>query len=840
MTSSRLIWDSGSELLILKRLVFFLLAVGLWCGSERLWAQSFVFSTLAGNAGYGSVDGPTNQARFDFPQGVAADSTGNIYVADTQNSTIRKIDPNGNVTTFAGKAGVRGQANGPGTQARFANPQSLAVDGGGNVYVADTANHTIRKITPDGVVSTLAGSPGVSGSSNGVNSGVLFNLPGGVAVDSAGVLYVADTRNSTIRKVTPVGTNWVGTTIAGVANANTNLDGTNISARFYWPSGIAVDTNLNLYVSDTGNNSIRKITPSGTNWITTTLLTVPAPGGIAIDAASNILVAATSDNTIRKITWSGTNWVQSTLAGTSGLAGSTDGAAHCSFNDPFGIAVLADGHILVADSLNNTIRRLTPGGTVSTLAGLSGGPGSADGEGSQARFDAPLGLAVDAAGTVYLADSENSTIRSITSAGLVTTLAGAATNLAGSVDGSGAQASFNGPAAMVVDNSRNLYVADRLNNQVRKIIQTGTNWMVTTLAGRAGSVFYGSITNIVGGTTNVSVVLASKAAYTNYSGLITNVTAGVTNVVVVITNVPTLTNGAQIVHLATNTFTLPAAPPKLDGVGTNALFFHPSGLALDSQQNLVVADGGTNGLRLVTADGAVSTMTGSIGAYVVGTNTLPFQSTAVAIDETGNLFVSDKGNNTIRQITASGATTIVGSPGLFGTADGSNAVARFASPVAIALDGHHNLYVTDALSHTIRKIAHVGPDWVVTTVAGAAGVSGNLDDLGAQARFNNPSGIAFDNFGNVYVADTGNNSIRLGQPIASAPVTLHILRLGSEIVVSWPDSGGSNYVLEVNNNLDGSGSWLPVTNVPSISGPDLTVTNVITGDTAFYRLRWAQ
>ena len=189
---------------------------------QSTYTTPYTFTTLAGNNGYGSADGTNSAARFAHPEGAAVDTNGNVYVADTVNHTIREMTPVGTnwvVTTLAGLAGSPGSADGTGSAARFNNPGGVAVDSAGNLYVADAGNNTIRKVTPVGtnwVVTTLAGLAGSPGSADGTDSAAQFNQPYGVAVDSAGNVYVADTCNDTIRKVTLVGTNWVVTTLAGL------------------------------------------------------------------------------------------------------------------------------------------------------------------------------------------------------------------------------------------------------------------------------------------------------------------------------------------------------------------------------------------------------------------------------------------------------------------------------------------------------------------------------------------------------------------------------------------------------------------------------------------------
>ncbi len=272
-------------------------------------AQPLTFTTFAGPAGGpGSFDGNGAAVRFNSPTGVATDSGGNVYVADRNNSTIRKITPAGVVTTLAGSALLIGSADGTGSAARFNFPTGVATDSG-NVYVADTEAHTIRKITSAGLVTTLAGSAGLSGSADGTGSAARFYHPTGVATDSGGNIYVAEYLNHAIRKITPAG---VVTTLAGSAGLIGSADGTGSAARFNFPTGVATDSGGNVYVADQFNHTIRKITPAA---------------------------------------------VVTTLAGSAGLRGNADGTGSAAlFNQPNGVATDSGGNVYVADYTNNTIR----------------------------------------------------------------------------------------------------------------------------------------------------------------------------------------------------------------------------------------------------------------------------------------------------------------------------------------------------------------------------------------------------------------------------------------------------------------------------------------------------
>lgn len=309
-------------------------------------------SAFAGNGNWGYTDGNGDVAQFIRPHGLGLDAAGNIYVADFYNHRIRKITPEGVVSKVAG-SGVEGSQDGPANSATFSEPADVAVDPTGNIYVAEHSR--IRKITPSGVVSTVA-------SKSPINTSM---TPAGLASDKQGNIFVADRSNACIWKITPSGsmTLFAGGPVTGFEN------GPGVSAKFNAPTSVAIDKDGNLYVTDLINNAIRKITPSAE---------------------------------------------VSTLAGGGSPAFADGTAAAAKFNYPEDIAVDAEGNVYVGDEGNERVRKITPAGVVTTLAG-TGEPGYKEGDPATAKFYAPWGVAVDAKGIIYVADGANHRIRKIVS-----------------------------------------------------------------------------------------------------------------------------------------------------------------------------------------------------------------------------------------------------------------------------------------------------------------------------------------------------------------------------------------------------------------------------------------
>ena len=592
---------------------------------------------------HGSADGRGAEARFNAPWGLAVDGDGNVYVADGANNTIRKITPGGAVTTHAGLAGTEGHADGHRLVATFKYPQYLAFDAAGTLYVADNGNNTIRTISPAGEVATLAGSAGTGGFQDGPGTTARFNGPCGLAVNEAtGQLVVADANNSVIRLVDRAGTVTTLAGRAGTVGGQDDTEGGTGEATFNFPMAVAVDGQGRVYVADNGLSTLRVIQ------LTT--------GAV------------------------------STLAGAAGQFGSKDGKGGAAvFNGPIALAMDGAGNILVADSNNHTLRKVTPEGEVTTLAGKAGLSGATNGPAAKARFNGPEGLAVNAAGEVLVAEGGNNLIRKITRAGKVSTLAGKVGGI-GSADGAGPAASFRNPRGVAMDAQGNLFVTDHDNFIVRKITRAG---VVSTLAGRAGE------------------------------------------------------------------------PGHADGIGAAARFGFLDGVAIDRDGNVVVADFGNHTIRQITQEGVVTTLAGMAGvpgsadgAALQARFDGPW---GVAVDGDGTMFVSDSNNNTLRRLEAGQVSTFAGQAGPAGAADGHGGKASFSAPQALAMDRAGNLIVADAWNNTVRMVTAAGQ---VSTLAGTAGTEGSDDGTGTSARFNEPFGITVDAAGNLYVSDCCNATIR--------------------------------------------------------------------------------
>jgi uncharacterized protein (TIGR03437 family) len=680
----------------------------LLAGGSLALAQQYSIMTAAGGAPPAT---PVAAASISVgqPSRVMLDGKGNVYFSSS--NAVFKVDSGGNLTIVAGNSrpGFSGDG-GPATSAQLNVPQGLALDGQGNLYIADSKNNRVRMVNASGVISTFAGTGAVSpGGANTFNDGglainALLRLPGGLAVDSKGNVYIADTGDNLIREVTTDGIihsivgdsypSFLGDTFAAA------------HAELHSPEDVALDSSGNIYIADSANNSIREVTVS-TGIINTIAgynatfgfggdggsatgnnVAISTPYAVCVDASGNVYFAENGDSRIRKVD---TSLNINTVAGNgvAGFGGDGSAATGAMLNFPTGVAVDSSGNLYIADSLNFRIRKVASG-NIATLAGNgilsysgNGGPATA------AQLNSPQAVAVDAAGNFYIADTANNVVRKVTAGGAITTIAGnGAAGYAGD-NGAATSAQLNGPQGIAVDAGGNVYVSDTQNARVRKI--SGGN--ISTVAGNGTPGFGGD-----------------------------------------------------------------------NGAATTAQLNVPIGLAVDSANNLYIADFTNNRIRMVSAGGAITTLagTGLSGYSGDGGPAAAAQLTTplgVAVDSSGNVYIADTGNNAVRKVSKGTITTVAGNGYAGQSGDSGLATsANVGNPTGIAVDSGGNLYIADGSSR-VRKVYNTG---FITTIAGGS-TRGYTGDGGSApfGTMNGPTWLALASNGNLYVADSGNNAIRL-------------------------------------------------------------------------------
>ncbi len=574
-----------------------------------------VITTVAGSgtSGYSGDGGPAAAAQLWNPQSVALDAAGNLYIADRNNQRIRKVDTAGVITTVAGSgtSGFGGDG-GPAAAARLRNPRSVAVDGAGNLYIADQDNHRIRKVDAAGVIDTAAGTgeQGFSGD-NGAATAAQLRSPQGVAVDAAGNLYIADSGNHRIRKVNAAG---VISTVAGRFSGFRGDGGAPDQAWLNSPLGVAADGAGNLYIADTNNQRVRKIDFETTGAIATVAgsgqpgdggpalqARLNFPSGAAADAAGNLYIADREHHRVRKIDAMG---AITTVAGSgeSGFDGDGGPALQARLNSPSGAAVDAAGNLYIADRNNQRIRKVDAAGVISTAAGSGAGGFAGDGgPAEEARLSFPVGVALDSAGNLYIADRNNQRIRKVDAAGIISTVAGNGTAGFGGDGGPALQARLNFPSGVAADGAGNLYIADRNNRRVRRVDAAG---VISTVAGNGTAGFSGD-----GGP-------ALQARLNNPQGVALD-SAG--NLYIVDTS------NQRIRKVDTAGVISTAAGSGQQGYGGDggpalqARLRFPVGVALDGEDNLYIADTSNHRIRKVTPPPPAGTPVISSGGVVLAT-----------------------------------------------------------------------------------------------------------------------------------------------------------------------------------------------------------------------------
>ena len=654
---------------------------------------------------------------LDEPMGMFMDSSGNIYIAGTKGHIIWKIDTFWDITQFAGtgSSGFSGDG-GPAASAELSEPNGVFGDSSGNIYIADTNNHRIRKVDTFGNISTFAGTGNSNYSGDGAEAILAeLNQPRGIYVDSSDNIYIADTKNHIIRKVD--GTTNIITKFAGTAGSSGSSGdgGPAVNARLNEPRGIYKDSSDNIYIADTKNHIIRKVDGT-TNIITKFAGTAgssgssgdggPAvnarlnePRGIYVDSSDDLYIADAKNHIIRKV--DGTTSIITKFAGTAGAAGySGDGglAVNAQLNEPCGITA-SSGNLYIADTKNHRIRRVDTTGNIITV--VSTGSSGFSGDGGPAllaRLNVPKGIFMDSWGNLYIADRGNHKIRRVDTSGNITTVAGTGSSGDSGDGGLATLAQLDEPRRIFVDSSDNLYIADTRNHRIRKVDASG---IITTVAGTGSSGFSGD-----------------------------------------------------------------------GGLATLAQLDEPHGVFVDSSGNIYIADRKNHRIRKVDgATGIITTVSGRPGSGFSGdgglaTDAKHNQPRGIFKDSSGNLYIADTDNHRIRKVDAATQiiTTVAGTGNSWGPlGDGGLATsARIKEPVEIFLDHNYNIFIADRDDRRIRVVNAI--DGKIYTLAGTGASGDTTDQPAVLSRFQDPAGITMaSGYGGsrIYISDTGNHKIKV-------------------------------------------------------------------------------
>ena len=655
------------------------------------------------------------------PRQVHIDGAGNIFFADYDNHAVWKIDAvTGAIVRVAGR-GTSGDDGdgGPASEAELNTPRGVCTDAFGNVYIADSGNNRIRKVSA-GFISTVVNTTGVAGDSGDGNpaTGAQLNRPFGVQADAAGNLYIADTDNHRIRKVTKA----TGT-ITTIVNVNGQITviptyppgdgGPATAATLKSPCGVYLDSALNIYIADTNNNRIRKVT-AATGIISTvvntsghetdpfggyplgdggaaTAATLNKPYGVWLDGAGNIFIADADNHRIRKVT-AATGIITTIVnaAGIAAYAGDGGAATSARIDWPTGLCVKSTGEVIISDTNNSCLRQVSITNTISTLP-MTVGPGLNSPDGAVSHYDAAQKKLF-----LYIADSGNHRIRRLdTATNTLVTVAGTGTAGVLGDGGQATDAQLRSPSAVAVDASGNMYIADTMNHKIRMV--TAATGIISTVAGTGTADFSGD-----------------------------------------------------------------------EGLATLAKLNNPEGVCVDAAGKITVADTYNQRIRQFTVNGNINTVAGTGVAAYNGDGTATVKRVnypqGVWADASGNIYVADTNNYRIRKFTVGGNISTVAGTGTAGySGDGGAATsAMIHSPQGVSVDAAGNIIIADSVNHAVRVVnSHTG---VITTLAGTGTSGYNGDNQPAvQARLNTPRGVALGltkGAGRIFISDTGNNRVR--------------------------------------------------------------------------------
>jgi len=707
-------------------------------------------TTIAGSAWVFPAGGPAASAPIGTVQGTAVDAANNLYVADSGNHMVFKITPSGTLSIVAG-SGIFGAAGdgGSATAAQLNFPNAVAVDSSGNVYIADRDNHRIRRVTPGGTITTLAGgSSGYAGDSGPVAL-AQFYYPSGVAVDASGNLYIADRDNHVIRKIAAGG---IVSTVAGNSTYGYSGDGgAATAAQLNTPNGVAVDGAGNLYIADTNNHRIRQVTPAGT--ISTvagtgtsgstgdggpaTSARLNYPTGVTLDPSGNLYIADQNNNKVRKVS----GGTITTLAGTQGNSFSGDGgpATNANLFAPYSVAVDSSGNVHIADTADYRVRKVDPAGTISTFAGNGlyrfagdGGPGTS------AQLSSPRVAVTDAAGNIYIADNANSRVRKIAPGGAITTIAGTGVYGYSGDSGPATLAMLRYPSGLALDSGGNLYVSDQDNHRVRKIDASG---VITTVVGTGAAGFAGDAGPATAAQLNSPHAIASDAAGNLYIADTNN------------RRIRKVTPGGTITTVAGSGTSGYSGD---GGSATSAQLRAPWGVAVDGAGNLYIAERDNHTVRKADPSGTITTLAGT-GSYgcsgngVAAASSTFYQILSVAADSAGNVYFADEFCHRVRKVTPAGVAVTVAGTGSSGfSGDGGPArLAQLRNPHSVWVDSAGNLYIADAYNHRIRLVSSTVavPDFTLSLAPSSRSIAAGLSTtytatIGALGGFSLPVGLS--------------------------------------------------------------------------------------------------
>ena len=689
------------------------------------------------------------------------------------------------IQTFAGGGVPQGV---PASNASLGLVSGVATDSAGNVYIAlDSYSAVVRMDATTHVLTLVAGTgtPGYSGD-NGPAASAQLNNPSGIALDTAGNLYIADSGNNRIRKVS----NGVITTVSGGG----------VGAQLSNPTGVAVDTSGNLYIADSGNNVVRKVsggvtvTVAGTGTAggagdggPATSAQLNAPAGVAVDTLGNLYIADSGNDAVVKVA----GGILTTVYEESGAR-------------PVGISVDSAGNAFFAASGFSVVGELPrTGGVIAVAGNFADGYSGDGGAASSALLNGAVDVAVDANGNLYIADFNNNVVRKVAS-GIITTVAGGPFGYIGD-NATAASALLLTPTSTAAGPGGAIYIADSDHNLVRKVV----NGVITTVAGTGDIGYTGDNGAATSATLNTPWGVAVDAAGNLYisdagNSAIRKVSSGV---------ITTIAGTGTAGYSGDN------------GPATSATLNGPAGIAVDATGKLYVADFGNSRVRMISG-GTITTVAGNGTATFAGdggsaTSASLSGALDVKVDAAGNLYIADRGNNRVRMVTGGIISTIAGNgTASFGGDNGPATSAQLNAPSGVALDAAGNLFIGDTNNNVIRQVT----SGVITTIAGD-GIASYSGDNGpaVNAGIDSPIGIAKDSLGRIFVADAGNNLIRVMNPPCSFTLTtssIQALGIGGSFNIGIQTAAFCSW------SVSGLPAWITVGGAPSGTGP-ATVTLVV-------------